>query len=229
MARTKGAKDKRPRKAPSKRTTRKVVKKVTPARRPASKPAGTPAETPAANARKDTPPAVPQSVDEFNQAIDAALGVSQAVSPSPGDSDRPAAGDSVGEHGGSPGPSLIEQEAPLTREAWQGVLRVPFRVLGLALAWSGLIDEAGQKAIGLVAEKRAPDLARPSYVLFEHYAKQYAGMDPDNPISLAWAATGLVAASIAEELTEVIVVSRQLARQRRQAPAPPTDGQDGQG
>jgi len=97
---------------------------------------------------------------------------------------------------------------------------VPFRTLGLILHWIGLVPQDGQVAIGKLGAKRAPDLARPSYVIFEYYAKKYAELNPDDPVSLAIAATGLVAADIAEELTEVIMVSRQLAKdQQTKVPA----------
>ena len=102
----------------------------------------------------------------------------------------------------------------LTREAWEGVCRVPFRTLALLLGMFGIVPDVGQKAIAAVGKKRAPDIARPSYAIFEHYARKYAEMNPDDPVSLAWAATGLVASDIAEELAEVIVVSRRLAAQQ---------------
>ena len=104
---------------------------------------------------------------------------------------------------------------PETRQAWEGVCRVPFRTLGLCLRALGVIEDQGQAAIGNLAKKRAADLARPSYVIFEHYAKHYTAINPDDPISLAIVATGLVAADIAEELTEIIVVSRAIAKRER--------------
>ncbi|NLZ06659.1 MAG: hypothetical protein GXY19_15950 [Phycisphaerae bacterium] len=209
MARTKGAKDKRPRKKPALSMTPNAIRKRA-ARAQAE--ASTKAETPAPKPT-DRKPDVDR-VAEFNAAIDAEL--SQRVGTlSSAPADRPAdTSDRVGPSIEQPaGP--VGDEALLTRQAWEGVCRVPFRTLGLCLRALGVIEDQGQAAIGNLAKKRAPDLARPSYVIFEHYAKQYTAMNPDDPISLAIVATGLVAADIAEELTEIIVVSRAIARRER--------------
>jgi len=229
MARTKGAKDRRPRRRPTttKKTTKKVAKKkaATPKPQPRAGHGGPTDQPPA-----ETPAAGPTSVAEFNQAIDAELGNAagdQTSSPPTGDRSTPA---DSGPHSNQADPQSTLGDALLTRDAWQGVLRVPFRALALILSSIGLIEVRGAQAIKLVGEKRAPDLARPSYVIFDHYARKYAEMNPDDPLSLAWAATGLVAADIAEELAEVIVVSRRLAAQEKQK-RPVSTGQDqtGQG
>lgn len=212
MARTKGAKDKRPRKKPALSMTPNAIRK-----RQAAQRARADAE---ASGRPETPApkptdrkAEPRSVDEFNAAIDAELKQTSDSFPS---QDRPADGaDRVGTSQQAPaGP--LEDEALLTRSAWEGVCRVPFRTLGLVLCTLGVIDRDGQTAIGNLAKKRAPDLARPSYVIFDHYARRYASMNPDDPVSLAIVATGLVAADIAEELAEIIVVDRAMVRRRRE-------------
>jgi hypothetical protein len=88
------------------------------------------------------------------------------------------------------------------------VLRVPFRVLAAALT----VPE-----IAKIGKARAPDLARASYPIFQFYAEKYLAMNPDDPLSLAWAATGLVLADIGAECAEAVAG----ARRARPKPAPP--------
>lgn len=211
MARTKGAKDKRPRKKPALSMTPNAIRKRKAREAQQATEASGKPETPAP--KPTDRKAEPRSVEEFNAAIDAELKQTSDSFPS---QDPPADGaDRVGTSQQAPaGP--LEDEALLTRSAWEGVCRVPFRTLGLVLCTLGVIDKDGQTAIGNLAKKRAPDLARPSYVIFDHYARRYASMNPDDPVSLAIVATGLVAADIAEELAEIIVVDRALVRRRRE-------------
>lgn len=104
-------------------------------------------------------------------------------------------------------------DPPLTREAWEGVLRVPFRLLA----------QLGQApAVAQIGVQRCKDLAKPSYVIFEHYARQYAAMNPDNPLSLAWAATGLVLADIGADV--LVELARARAARRAAAEAATTPG-----
>jgi hypothetical protein len=205
MARTKGAKDKRPRRPARtavKKTTRTVATQKTP---DVTQKAARKNHSATPPARTDpTPAAAVNSVDEFNAAITAELS-GRAL---PCDQAKPA---DVGGSTETPPAGLANQEALLTREAWEGVCRVPFRTLGLILAWLRIVPDP--QPIAAVGTRRAKDLARPSYVIFDHYAKRYMDLNPDDPVSLAIAATGLVAADIAEELTEVIVIQRQLAKQ----------------
>ncbi len=170
MPRTKGAIDKRPRKRSTVRRPRPIAAAL-----PRSPEGPLPAPTP-----------------EFLRQIDADLGVTEpqlSVGPEPNGSRVPPA----------PSLSLLESEPPLTREAWEGVLRVPFRVLALAVSAPGVAE---------VGNKRAKDLARPSYPIFEHYAREYMSLNPDNPLSLAWAATGLVLADIAADVGVEILRAR---------------------
>lgn len=218
MARTKGAKDKKPRKKPALSMTPNAIRKRQAAAAARDRNQTSPERIGKSSAgtdvgRSDRKPE-PNSVAEFNAAIDAEL-KQRAGSPPSATAGRPAdATDRVGAPIEAPaGP--VGDEALLTRQAWEGVCRVPFRTLGLCLRALGIIEDQGQTAIAKLAVKRAPDLARPSYVIFEHYAREYTRMNPDDPISLAIVATGLVAADIAEELTEIIVVSRAIAKRER--------------
>ncbi len=184
MARTKGAIDKRPRK-------RSNTPKRSSSQGPTLVATGNSGKSPAPEAP------LPGVNPEFLNAIDSALGGSDKPQVSPG---------CEGSH--EPSTPAVLEEAPLTREAWEGVLRVPFRVLALAVQAPGVAD---------VGEKRAKDLARPSYRIFEHYAREYLAMNPDDPLSLAWAATGLVLADIAAD----VGVEIMRARAERQPPAAP--------
>lgn len=186
MPRTKGAIDKGPRK----RST--VCKRPRP---PAASAAGAVRGSPAPDQ------ALPGVNPEFLTAIDTALG---------GAPNEPQVSPGLGVPT-TPAPDTLA-EAPLTREAWEGVLRVPFRVLALAVQAPGVAD---------VGNKRAADLARPSYPIFEYYAREYLALNPDNPLSLAWAATGLVLADIAADVGVAIV-------QARAAQAPPAEVPGGQ-
>jgi len=224
MARTPGAKDKKPRRKPALSMTpnaiRKRKKREAEKRTEISRTPDKPAPKPPSDRKVET-----TSVDEFNAAIDAALSGKSVASSSVAAEGQAADGaDRVGAVGEQP-PGPIADEVLLTRQAWEGVCRVPFRTLAWILRASGTIEEQGQAAIGKLATARAPDLARPSYVIFEHYAKEYARMNPDDPISLALVATGLVAADIAEEITEIVLVSRGIAKRQRmessgRAPSP---------
>jgi len=220
MARTKGAKDRKPRKrtlsmTPNAIRKRQAAQAAQAAARDRDQATAERIGKPSAGTdvgRSDRKPDTDR-VAEFNAAIDAEL-KTRVGTLSSAPTDRPAdTSDRVGPSIEQPaGP--VGDEALLTRQAWEGVCRVPFRTLGLCLRALGIIEDQGQTAIAKLAVKRAPDLARPSYVIFEHYAREYTRMNPDDPISLAIVATGLVAADIAEELTEIIVVSRAIARQK---------------
>jgi len=232
MARTKGAKDKKPRRKAALSMTLNAIRKRKARERDRKAAKGDPL---APIAEKQSPRAgLPTdrkvettSVDEFNAAIDAALSSKGAAAlGSPAEGQAAEASDRVGSVQEQP-PGPIADEVLLTRQAWEGVCRVPFRTLAWILRASGTIEDQGQAAIGKQATARAPDLARPSYVIFEHYAKEYARLNPDDPISLALVATGLVAADIAEEIMEIILVSRGIAKRQRmesgRAPSP-SDG-----
>jgi hypothetical protein len=108
-----------------------------------------------------------------------------------------------------PAPASPAADVPLTREAWEGVLRVPFRLAALMTQ---------TPAVAQIGAVRCKDLARPSYVIFDHYARQYLGLDPDNELSLAWAATGLVLSDIA---ADCVIAIHQARAARALAEHPP--------
>lgn len=200
MARTRGAKDKRLRKNAAALKQGKLngvtgTVNVTPAAgRPTSKVLnpkreGIPTQktTDAKEARPmgPRPSASPLANDEFLAEVGRQIDASPSLS-----TDRPA---------GTLPPADPAADVPLTRDAWAAVLRVPFDVA----AWL-----AGYQCIATIGAKRADDLGRASWLLFEHYGRQYMGMDPDNPLSMAWAATGLVLASIVGEIGPAVLEER---------------------
>jgi hypothetical protein len=163
MPRTHGAIDKRPRK-----------------RSTGSRPKNKPAAQIAAGLPAGDPPAAAPS-PEFFQQIEAAMGgpEKQRTLDEPGSQAPAAVTDGCG-----PAPvSPAQEEPPLTKEAWEGLLKMPFRLVGKIMRSPG---------IGIVGIKRAKDLARPSYPIFEHYAREYMALDPGNGLSLAYVATMLV-------------------------------------
>lgn len=200
MARTKGAVDKRPRKR-----SNVVTKPRIRATKPAEISAGPKLQVPAP---EDAPGGVNPA---FLQSIEAALG-GPASEPQvePG-----AQGATTGTTSPcTPAPTLPD-DPPLTREAWESVLRVPFRLVAQA---------AGAPRVATIGDKRAKDLAKPSYVIFEHYAREYMAMNPDNPLSLAWAATILVLCDVGADVA--VEISRARGdRRRAELPAGPAEGQ----
>jgi hypothetical protein len=191
MPRTKGAIDKRPRK----HSTAVKKKRAQPAASVAPRDSAPPA--PAADCNSRPAP-------EFFNAIDAALHEPQVESG--------AQAATVGTTPACP-PAPVSDDPPLTCEAWEGVLRVPFRLLSAA---------AGAPGVAQIGVKRAKDLARPSYIIFEHYAREYLAMNPDDPLSLAWAATGLVLADIAADVA--VEIGKARADRRGELPAGAAEG-----
>ncbi len=187
MARTKGAIDKRPRK-------RHNAKPKPPAA----------LRTKAKPVSSESPATLPGVSPEFLQTIEAELASGNEPQAQPGGDAHTA---NHHEQASPPAAAPLE-EPPLTKEAWQGVLRVPFRLVAL------LTSAPGVAAIG---EKRAQDLAKPSYPIFEYYASQYLALNPENPLSLAWAATGLVLADIAADCA--VAVHQARAERARALPA----------
>lgn len=197
MARTKGARDAKPRKKSVPRGTGGRFQKRTP--EPASPATESPIER----------PALP--IDDFRAAIAAELGQAPNVSPEPG----PTPCD------GLPCPS----QAPaggfdpnaLTVEGLTAAWQVPFWALGHLLRLLRIIPSPDP--ILTVGKRRAKDLARPSYVIYEHYTRQYLNLNPENEVHVAAGVTGLNLAAIVPELVEAVLDAR-----RRSAAAPAGQG-----
>jgi len=206
MARTKGAKDRVKRKQSRPATPKPAGQTVTPVQ-PATKPV-----QPATKPTADSKPAGASPIDsaEFLRECDRQIGTGSgpppAAAPLPGAPTAP--------------PAEPAAEIPLTQDAWAGVCRVPFRLV------SHLTGYDSPKTIG---EKRSKDLARASWPIFNHYATEYMHMHPDDPLSLAWAATGLVLADIGEQIFEGVMAERAARaaavsrKQQAQAVEPPAN------
>ena len=159
MARTKGAKDNRPRKQP---TRKKAVKKVT-AKRAAPRPATKPA------AEK-----VQADPDALAAAIHGELTGNQTNSEqvSTGGTDGPQIA-----QGGAPS---LPAETDLGIKGWQAMLMTPFRVLAF---WFDC------EAVEKIGADDVPEIAAPSYVLYRHYSEKWLAMNPDDPLAVAKMAT----------------------------------------
>jgi len=148
---------------------------------------------------------------EFFSQIEAAMGgpANDRTLAEPGPQAPAAVTDGCGPAPVSPGEAV---DPLLTKDAWEGVLRVPFRMLAIAVQAPGVAD---------VGNRRAKDLARPSYVIFEHYAREYLSLNPDNPLSFAWAAPALVLADISADVGMEIARARADRRSRQLAATVP--------
>ncbi len=190
MARTKGARDAKPRrKAARKPTAGTDAKKARPAK---SDTAGRPAEQPAGGTHAD-----------LAAAIEAQLGHSA------GQSQRPAGGTDgpVSTGAGTPTPAVSDPLLGL--DGWRQLLMTPFRLLNLYF---------GVGAIEQLGEQRTPELARVSYPLYEHAYSTWLGSDPNDPLAVAKAAT--VALTVGLALETALTLQAALAARRQADGAP---------
>lgn len=201
MARTKGARDAKPRK--------KTPKSVSP-----PKTAG----IPAAGMSPERPPL---SIDDFKSAVAAELQQAPLL-PEPG---QVAETPQVSPQGPAPADGFDPSALTLAglASAWQ----VPFWALGWILKALRIIPSADP--VMDVGKRRARDLAKPSYEIYSHYAREYLKLNPDNSVHVAAGVTGLNAVGILPELTEAIVKSRrqwldQIRRAQQAQQAPPAAG-----
>jgi len=206
MARTKGAKDKSQRKIikPRSQPPRKEVAQTRPP---------LPAVTPAA----PTPAADPRgaSAAEFQAAIAAEL-KQASVSIDPGRTEAASTSSSP------PAPASFDPSA-LTIAGLASAWQLPFYLLASLLQLLRIApDPAPIVAVGC---RRAPDLAKPSYVVYVELATRYLQVHPENQLQMAAGATGLNAVGILPDLIEAIKESRRRAgvagAQVTPAPAPP--------
>jgi hypothetical protein len=198
MARTKGAKDARPRKKALPRGTGGRFQKRTPIE-------ASPMETTAV----ERPP-LPN--DDFQAAIAAELGHAPNALPEPG---PVAETPQVSPQG--PAPAGGFDPNALTIEGLTGAWQVPFWALGHLLRMLRIIPSADP--IIAVGKRRAKDLARPSYTIYEHYTRQYLNLNPENEVHVAAGVTGLNLAAIVPELVEAVLDAR-----RRSAASPAGQG-----
>jgi hypothetical protein len=169
------------------------------------KPAGSPSKQTSRSAAGippiDRPPLPP---DEFKAAIAAEL----------------ASADPTGSSLSEPGPTAAQPAAPapfdpnaLTLEGLTHAWQVPFWALGHVLRILRVIPSAD--CVIEVGKRRAGELAKPSYAIYEHYTRQYLGLHPENQVHVAAGVTGLNAAGILPDIVEAVIEAR-----RRAAAAP---------
>ncbi len=153
-----------------------------------------------------SPPARPPiPPTEFESAIAAELGKADGSSPTPG----PCA---AGTEPAGPPPAQATsffEPSTLTIEGLEAAFQAPFFVLSRVLAWLKIAPDP--EPIRALGKRRAKVLAKPSYAVYEHYARQYLGLHPDNRVHVAIGVTGLNAIGIAPELVEAIEESRRRA------------------
>lgn len=197
MARTKGAKDKQIRKKPALRT------------RPIP---ATPARESAVDSAPADRPAIPP--DEFHSAIEREL-------------QRAGTAELPGTSPASTGPAQTATDAPgtppfepsaLTLDGLASAWQCAFYALGQVLLWLHVTPDA--EPIYAVGRRRAKDLAKPSYTVYEHYTRTYLGMNPDNEIHVAAAVTVLNGVGIIPDLVDAVVTARRKEAAKRASPPP---------
>jgi hypothetical protein len=108
----------------------------------------------------------------------------------------------------------------LTIEGLAAAWQVPFWALAWLLRILGVIPDP--EPVVAVGKRRAKDLAKPSYAIYEHYTRQYLGLNPDNSVHVAAGVTALDAVGIVPEIVEACIKSRRSAARvatEGQAPA----------
>jgi hypothetical protein len=167
----------------------------------------------------ERPPLPP---DDFAAAVAAELG--QAPNSGLGDSGPDGnASQTIPRQDPAPAPAFDPNA--LTMEGLTNAWQLPFWALGQALKLFRVISSADP--IIAVGKRRAKDLARPSYAIYEHYTRQYLGLHPENEVHVAIGVTGLNASSLLPELVDAIVEDRRrsaaaAAAGQGRPPSPPS-------
>jgi hypothetical protein len=207
MARTKGAKDNHPRKKP----TGKRPPQVNPQRPPASpsdeKTGKVPTPPPAAVAAR---PAIPPS--DFKAAIAAELAKEQPAQPGRVPDADPSSG-------GPPTAPAGFDPAALTLEGLANAWQLPFYGLAKLLQVLRLAPSPGP--IIAVGKSRAPEMAKASYPIYEHYARQYVNVHPDQAVNASIGVTLLDGIGIVPDLIDAVMESRADAARAAARTAPP--------
>lgn len=159
------------------------------------------------------------SPDDFKAAIAAELGhASQASEPEEGSQAASCS---------PPPPASFDPEA-LTLEGLSNAWRLPFYGLARLLQWLRIAPDP--EPIEAVGRRRAKELAKASYPIWEHYARQYVNVHPDQAVNVSIGVTALDAVGILPDLLDAIGESRRRASKPAaavQPPAPATTAQGG--
>jgi hypothetical protein len=116
-----------------------------------------------------------------------------------------------------PAPAPAFEPASLTIDGLASAWQFPFYLLGELLHWLRITPDP--EPVFAVGRRRAKDLATPSYIVYEHYARQYLGAEPDNQVVAAACVTGLNAIGIVPDVIEAVKLARRRAAQT--SPHPP--------
>jgi hypothetical protein len=100
------------------------------------------------------------------------------------------------------------------QHAWQ----TPFYVLAMVLRFIGLAPDP--QPILAVGRKRAAELAKATYPVWDYYARQYLHVHPDQQVNVSIGVTVLDAIGIGPDLVEAIYASRANAAKAAAAPGP---------
>ena len=82
-------------------------------------------------------------------------------------------------------------------------------------------DRSDPAPIIAVGKDRADVMAQASYPIYEHYARQYVNVHPDQAVNASIGVTALDAIGIIPDLIDAIMVSRADAAQAAARTAPP--------
>jgi hypothetical protein len=188
MARTRGAKDNKPRKKPAAKAASMRHSSFSGTLEPK-------ATTVPAIERPPLPP------DDFAAAIAAELNESPIAGP--GSAEDVAQGVPPQQSA----PAAVFDPNALTLEGLTNAWQVPFWALGHLLRILRVIPTADP--IVAVGRRRAKELAKPSYTIYEFYTRQYLGLHPDNQVHVAAGVCGLNATAIVPELVEAVMEARR--------------------
>lgn len=156
-------------------------------------------------------PAIPP--DEFTAAIAAELRNSQAGQSASSSHANDAAPDTAA-------PPASFDPNSLTIDGLASAWQCAFYALGTLLYWLKVTPDP--EPVYAVGRRRAKDLARPSYAIYEHYLREYLAVNPDDTVGVAAGATGLNAIGIVPDLIDAVVKARHKAAAAAQTQRQPT-------
>ena len=199
MARTRGAKDLRKRKLPATRPIKSPASPIQTQR--------TEAQSASVAERAELPQ------DDFKAALAAELGKAaageQSASPGPGQSGDSLTADSTPAPGFDPNALTLDGLA----NAW----RLPFYGLARLLQWLKVAPDP--EPIEAVGRRRAKELAKASYPIWEYYARQYVDVHPDQAVNVAIGVTALDGIGIIPDLIDAVSQSRKRSAPKAAVPA----------
>lgn len=150
---------------------------------------------------------------EFHAAIAAELQAQSTAVPGPDNVDSASCS--------PPAPAASFDPAALTIDGLANAWRVPFYALARLLAWLRVAPDP--EPIEAVGRRHAKTMAKASYPIWDHYARQYVNLHPDQAVNAAIGVTVLDGIGIVPDLLDAIGQSRRrasLAAERVQPSTP---------